>query len=206
MKRIFLAALLGAIAMFIWTSIAHMALPLGEAGIREIPNEAAVLGAMQSNIANKRGLYVFPGLGLGPNPSREVQHEAMKHMDKKLAINPSGILLYIPAGARPFVMARHLSVEFVTELLEACLVVYLLSLTRLTTFGARVGFVTVAGVLAAIATNISYWNWYGFPKGLHRRLHAYPDSWVSLHRVGRRVGPEETAVRNGLRSQRNPPR
>ena len=164
MKRIFLAALLGAIAMFIWTAIAHMALPLGEAGIREIPNEAAVLGAMQSNIAQKRGLYVFPGLGLGPNPSREAQHEAMKHMDEKLAINPSGILLYIPAGARPFVMARHLSVEFVTELLEAFLVVYLLSLTRLTTFGARVGFVTVAGVLAAIATNISYWNWYGFPR------------------------------------------
>ena len=51
MKRIFLAALLGGIAMFIWTSIAHMALPLGEAGIREIPNEAAVLSAMQSNIA-----------------------------------------------------------------------------------------------------------------------------------------------------------
>lgn len=35
--------------------------------------------------------------------------------------------------------------------------------TRLATFGARLGFVTVAGVLAAIATNISYWNWYGFP-------------------------------------------
>ena len=53
MKRIFLAGLLGGIAMFIWTSIAHMALPLGEAGIREIPNEAAVLSAMQSNIAEK---------------------------------------------------------------------------------------------------------------------------------------------------------
>ena len=63
MKRLFLAALLGAVAMFIWTSIAHMALPLGEAGIREIPNEAAVLGAMESSIAKKRGLYVFPGLG-----------------------------------------------------------------------------------------------------------------------------------------------
>ena len=60
-------------------------------------------------------------------------------------------------------MARHLSIEFVTELLEAFLVVYLLSLTRLTTFAARVAFVTVAGALAAIATNISYWNWYGFP-------------------------------------------
>ena len=59
MKRIFLAALLGAIAMFIWTSIAHMALPLGEAGIREIPNEAAVLSAMQSNIAEKPA-FIFP--------------------------------------------------------------------------------------------------------------------------------------------------
>ena len=101
MKRIFLAALLGAVAMFIWTSIAHMALPLGEAGIREIPNEAAVLGAMQSNIAKKRGLYVFPGFGLGPNPSREAQHEAMKHMDEKLAQHPSGLLLYHSRGFAP---------------------------------------------------------------------------------------------------------
>ena len=64
MKRIFLAGLLGGIAMFIWTSIAHMALPLGEAGIREIPNEAAVLSAMQSNIAEKPGFIIFPGWGL----------------------------------------------------------------------------------------------------------------------------------------------
>ena len=164
MKRVFLAGLLGGIAMFIWTAIAHMALPLGDAGIREIPNEAAVLDAMQSNIAKRNGLYFFPGFGLGPNPSREAQREAMKHMDEKLAQHPSGLLLYHPAGWRTFVMARHLSIEFVTELLEAFLVVYLLSLTRLTTFVARAGFVTVAGVLAAIATNIPYWNWYGFPR------------------------------------------
>ena len=37
--RIIFAGFLGAIAMFVWTSIAHMALPLGEAGIRELPNE-----------------------------------------------------------------------------------------------------------------------------------------------------------------------
>ena len=163
MKRIFLAGLLGGIVMFIWTSIAHTKLPLGEAGIREIPNETAVLDAMQSNIAEKAGLYVFPGFGLGPNPSQEAQHEAMKHMDEKLAQHPSGILMYHPAGSRPFVMVRHLAIEFLTELIQALLVVYLLSLTRLTAFGARVEFVTVAGVLAAVATNISYWNWYGFP-------------------------------------------
>jgi len=149
--------------MFIWTSIAHMALPLGEAGIREIPNESAVLSAMQGNIAENEGLYIFPGFGLGPNPSREAQHEAMKHMDEKLARHPSGILMYHPAGSRPLVMVRYLSIEFATELLEAFLALFLLSLTNLTSFGARLGFVVLAGVLAAIATNISYWNWYGFP-------------------------------------------
>jgi hypothetical protein len=177
MKRIFLAALLGAIAMFIWTAIAHMALPLGEAGIREIPNEAAVLGAMQSNIAKKNGLFVFPGFGLGPNPSREARHEAMKHMDEKLAQHPSGILLYHPAGSRPLNMVRWLSIEFMTELAEAFLVVFLLAQTRLTNFGTRVGFVVIAGILAAIATNISYWNWYGFPK-------VYTMSYMFIQVVG----------------------
>jgi len=177
MQRIFLAALLGGIAMFIWTSIAHMALPLGEAGIREIPNEAAVLDAMQSNIAKKNGLYIFPGFGLGPNPSREAQHEAMKHMDEKLAQHPSGILLYHPPGSRPLNMVRWLSIEFVTELAEAFLVVFLLAQTRLTSFGARVGFVVIGGILAAIATNISYWNWYGFPK-------VYTMSYMFIQIVG----------------------
>ncbi len=163
MNRTFLAALLGGIAMFIWSSIAHMALPLGEAGIREIPNEAGVLDAMQSNIGEKSGLYLFPGFGLGPNPTHEQRSEAMKHMGENLARHPSGILMYHPAGARPLMMVRWLSVEFATELAEAFLVVFLLAQTRLTSFGARVGFVTLAGILAGIATNVSYWNWYGFP-------------------------------------------
>jgi hypothetical protein len=58
--RIILAGIVGGIAMFIWTSIAHLALPLGEAGIDEIPNESAVLAAMQSNMGDKTGPYIFP--------------------------------------------------------------------------------------------------------------------------------------------------
>jgi hypothetical protein len=33
----------------------------------------------------------------------------------------------------------------------------------ITSFGGRTGFVTIAGLLASLPTNISYWNWYGFP-------------------------------------------
>ncbi len=160
--KILLAGILGGIGMFIWTSIAHMALPLGEAGIREIPNEAAVLSEMQSNIGEQTGLYIFPGPGVGKNATRQEKNEAMKHMGEKMAANPSGLLMYHAPG-RPFTLGKWLGTEFGTELLEAILVVFLLAQTRIVSFAGRVGFVLVAGILAAITTNVSYWNWYGFP-------------------------------------------
>jgi hypothetical protein len=160
--KILLAGILGGIVMFIWTSIAHMALPLGEAGIGEIPNESAVLSAMQSNIGDQTGLYIFPGPGVGKNATRQEKNEAMKHMGEKIAMNPSGILMYHAPG-RQLMLGKLLGIEFGTELLEAILVVFLLAQTRIASFASRVGFVLVAGILAAIATNVSYWNWYGFP-------------------------------------------
>jgi hypothetical protein len=160
--RVLLAGILGGIVMFIWTSMAHMALPLGEAGITEIPNESAVLSAMQSNIGDKTGLYIFPGLGLGENATREDKKKAMQGMQQKIAANPSGILMYHPSG-RPFAFGKSLGIEFGTELFESILAVFLMAQTRIGSFAGRVGFVLVAGILAAIATNVSYWNWYGFP-------------------------------------------
>jgi hypothetical protein len=146
--------------MFIWTSIAHLALPLGEAGISEIPNESAVISAMQSNIGDQTGLYIFPGLGVGKNATRQEKNEALKQMAAKASSGPSGILMYHPT--RPFTFGKWLGIEFATELLEAILVVFLLAQTRIASFAGRVGFVLVAGILAAITTNVSYWNWYGF--------------------------------------------
>jgi hypothetical protein len=159
--KILLAGFLGAVAMFVWTSIAHMLLPLGEAGISEIPNESAVLASMQSSIAEKSGLYFFPGLGVGPNATRQEKNEAMKQAEAKMASGPSGLLLY--NYARPFAFPKALTIEFITELIEALLVVFLLAQTAIAGFAGRVGFVFLAGILAAIATNVSYWNWYGFP-------------------------------------------
>jgi hypothetical protein len=174
--RIIVPGILGGIAMFIWSSIAHMALPLGEAGIREIPNEQSVLNAIQGSIGEKSGLYIFPGLGVGENATRQQKNEAMKHVAEKYATNPSGILSYHAPG-RPLAFGKLLGIEFATELLEAILVVLLLAQTRIATFAGRVGFVTVAGILAAIATNVSYWNWYGFPA-------IYTVSYMSIQIIG----------------------
>ncbi|MEP6809000.1 MAG: hypothetical protein ABI992_02060 [Chthoniobacterales bacterium] len=157
-----MAGVLGAIAMFLWSAVAHMALPLGEAGIREIPNEAAVMSTLQRNLGDTPGLFVFPGTGLGPDATKAQKEEAMRKIDQEYATKPSGLLMYNPPG-RPFEFGKRLTIEFATELLESLLAVFLLARAGIAGFGARCGFVALLGVLAAVATNISYWNWYGFP-------------------------------------------
>jgi hypothetical protein len=160
--RALLASLLGAIAMFLWASLAHTVLPLGEVGIHEIPHEAPVLDALHASIGAAAGLYFFPGMGLAPNASRSERSAAMSHYAEKLAASPSGILVYHPPGAQGLSPAR-LAIEFATELLETLLAVLLLGMTRLASYGSRVGFVTLIGLLAVLGTNVSYWNWYDFP-------------------------------------------
>jgi hypothetical protein len=98
--RILVAGIFGGVVMFVWTSVAHMALPLGEAGINEIPNESAVLSAMQSSIGDKTGLYIFPGLGVGKNATRDEKNEAMKQMQQRIAANPSGTIGMPPRPTR----------------------------------------------------------------------------------------------------------
>jgi hypothetical protein len=173
--KILLADILGGIAMFLWRAIAHLVLPLGEAGLSEIPNESAVLSAMQSNIGDQTGLYIFPGLGVGKNATRQEKNEALKQIAAKASTGPSGLLMYHPT--RPFTFGKWMGIEFGTELLEAILVLFLLSGTRIASFTGRVGFVLVAGILAAIATNVSYWNWYGFPR-------VYTASYMLIQIVG----------------------
>lgn len=162
MIRILFAGLLGGIAMFLWTFLAYTVVPIGYTGMRGIPNETAVLSAMQNNIGEKSGIYIFPASMLGPNRTDEQKGKAMDDLLESMARYPSGILMYSAAGSRPIEMSGRMSIDFLTELAEAILAVLLLSRTCLTTFSARAGFVLGTGILVAIGTNVPYWNWYGF--------------------------------------------
>jgi hypothetical protein len=161
--KIILAAVLGAIAMFLWTFVAHELLPLGEAGVQNTMNDDALLTTLKSTVNDKDGFYFYPSMGLGPDATHAQRNEAMKSFVAKMEKNPSGFFIYHPAGSRPMNMGKFLTIEFATELVEALLAVWLLAQTRIVTFGSRLGFVTATGIVAAIATNVSYWNWWGFP-------------------------------------------
>lgn len=160
--RPLLAALLGAVAIFVWFAVAHMFTPLGMAGIDYLPKEAAVSDALASSIGTVPGMYMFPTGGLTKQSSGEEEEKGMQRIMDEMKTKPSGLLIYKPAGST-FNFGKSLAIEFLTDLAIALIAVLLLAQTRIATFAGRVGFVVLIGVLAAIAANVPYWNWYSFP-------------------------------------------
>ena len=160
--RIIVAGIVGGIVMFIWNFVAHDLLPLGEMGVRLIPNEDAVTSVLQTNLGDTSGFYVFPSGGLTPGATREQKEAAMKKAEEQMAAGAGGVLIYRPK--RIFNFPKRLIIQFATDVAEALLAVFLLAQTGIRAFGGKVGFVFTAGILAAVTTNVPYANWYGFPK------------------------------------------
>jgi hypothetical protein len=162
MKQILAAAILGGLTLFVWMYLAHDLLGLGEMGVGEIPNEALVLNAMRGAIP-EAGFYIFPGMGLGPKPTREQRNAAMPEYMKKYEQSPHGVLVYHPPSGA-FHFGAALGREFALNVLQALLAAWLVaSAGSGRGYSARAGIVVVAGVLVAISTNVEYWNWYAFP-------------------------------------------
>ena len=148
--RILLAGLAGGIAMFFWSFVAHDLTQLGMVGVSTLPDESVTVGNLSSAIGDKSGLYLFP-----MNMSAGAPQASS-------AAGPGGFLVY--NAHSPLAMTpRNLIVEFLTELVESLIAAWLLAQTVLSAYALRVGFVTVVGLVAAITTNIPYWNWYAFP-------------------------------------------
>jgi hypothetical protein len=150
MMRVLIAGILGGIAMYVWASAAHIS-PLGQAGVKALPNEAVELAALKLDLGNApRAVYVFP---------------APTSMSGKGAPTTGalGMLAYSP-NATLAMSPRQLGVEFALELVESLLLAGVAALVA-GGFRARFGAALLVGVIAAITTNLSYWNWYGFSSG-----------------------------------------
>jgi len=160
-KRVVVCALLGGLAMFLWSSLIHMASPLGEAGVREIPRdrEEAVLHAMRDGIGEE-GLYLFPGFGLPPGAPRD--EAAQQRWQDRYPTVPHGLLIYHPPGGS-LDFPRLLGVEFLSDVLLAAVAAILLGRARLRDYAQRVLFVSLMGLMPFLAIDVSLWNWYGFP-------------------------------------------
>ena len=163
MKKILLAGVLGGIAMFLWEGLAHVVLPLGEAGIRGLDNEAAVVATIKDNV-KQAGFYIFPGgEALQPGLSGAQKQEAMRKAVEKWRAGPSGIMIVNPGGIEAD-SPRQLITQGLLDIAVALLAAFLLSkVSSLSGYGGRLLFVALIGLVPTINAELPYWNWYGFP-------------------------------------------
>jgi hypothetical protein len=86
MKKILIAAVAGGLIVFTWTAIAHMATPLGTAGMSVFPQdqESKIIDAMKAGLPGS-GLYFFPGIDMRSTPTPEQQ----KAWEAKIQSGPS---------------------------------------------------------------------------------------------------------------------
>ncbi len=161
MRQVITAGILGGILLFSWGSLSHLAIGLGSTGVQEIPNQQPVLSAMKAGISQS-GFYLFPGMHVAPGATAQQRADAVKQFEQQYEKGPYGILIYHPNGTNPMSPGK-LGIEFGLNLVEALIASFLVWRAKINGFHSCVGFVVLLGILAAIATNVEYWNWYGFP-------------------------------------------
>jgi hypothetical protein len=157
MKKILLPGILGGLVVFIWSAIAHMVLPIGEMGLKSIPqNEDAVLSAMKSSI-QEPGLYFMPGMEMGRKPTDEEN----KAWQAKYEAGPTALLVYHPAGEKAM-SPGQLSRQLLFDVLGGLIAALIISMT-VASLGMRVVIAALMGLFAWLTVSVPHWNWYRFP-------------------------------------------
>lgn len=154
--RVILAGIVGGFLLFFWGAFSHMVLPIGEIGVKSMPNEAPVMAAMKSNIPEP-GLYFYPGLE-GGHSANEAEQAAWT---EKYKAGPNGILIYHPTGGDPMPPSMLLT-ELLSNILACIAAAFVISMTAWTFLG-RILAAGIFGLVAWLSVDASYWNWYGFP-------------------------------------------
>ncbi|RNF82065.1 hypothetical protein [Montanilutibacter psychrotolerans] len=156
--RIAIAAIIGGIVMFIWGAVAHMALPIGEAGFRFPPQQEAVLDAIGQS-ATEPGVYMYPSMEM----EKYGDEAAMKAFLEESRGKAYAFVVYQPDGNPATTsMAPNLGKQFVSVLLASAVLAWILSLGAWS-FGRRVLVAGAAGLFSWLAISVPYWNWYMFP-------------------------------------------
>jgi hypothetical protein len=157
MKKVLLPGILGGLVVFIWSAIAHMVLPIGEMGLKSIPqNEDAVFSALKSNISEP-GLYFMPGIEMGKNPTEEQQ----KAWQAKYEAGPTALLVYHPTGEKPMSPGQLLR-QLLFDIINGLIAAFIISLT-VGSLGMRTVAVMLMGLFAWVGVSLPHWNWYRFP-------------------------------------------
>jgi hypothetical protein len=154
-KRLALAVVVGAVTMFLWGALAHMALLKG-AGFSPLPNDEAVSAELLRSIP-RDGLYFLPSPDFDGTRT-EAENAAF---EARFRAGPTGMIVFHRSGSEP-VTPKKLLIQLTCETLAAAIGALLL-LRIAAPYWQRAVVMGSLGAFAVLSISTIYWNWYGFP-------------------------------------------
>lgn len=156
MRKKAIAAVGAALTAFLWSAFSWMVLPWhGWDMLRMNGNGRAMAHALRATVL-EHGIYTFP---VPPEPRDE---GAMNLWRDAMNQGPFAFMMIKP-GSTEINMARHLFILFLTQLVVAAVLVWLLDQFKSKSQRARVGLVTAVFFVGSWLALTPYWNFWFFP-------------------------------------------
>jgi hypothetical protein len=144
--------------MFLWGAVAHMALGLGNVGMRQPVVEDSVLVALHPGLGGQAGVFILPSV----DPAKMGDKATMDAYSAKAKVSPYAFMVYLPQGEDLSDMRGQLPRQWASDTLAALALAFVMGLASFS-FITRLSIALAASVFAWLSTMVPYWNWYRFP-------------------------------------------
>ncbi len=158
MIRVLIAAVAGAVVLFVWGTVSWTVLPWHTATLNTLPNEQTVVGALKAQLPHT-GVYYFPACPADYDDTEAVEQWTARHKQ-----GPIGLMFYQAQGAEPM-PGSMFGVGFALDLIATFVMAWIVCLSshHANTFLKRLGVATMLGILVAVFADLMLWNWMRAP-------------------------------------------
>lgn len=160
MGRIIFGGIIGAIVAFVWSFVSWVILPWHEWTFQSFRNQDFVSWVMKENV-KKDGVYVIPQMQKEKSSfSPKAVQEKLKEEKSALKKGPF-VYVQIRKKGIDYTSPKQYIVSFLTQFIGATLISFLLMNATVSSYGGRLLFVTVIGLIVGVLGQIPNWNWFG---------------------------------------------
>lgn len=157
MRKI-IAAVVGAIIVFVWTGLSWMVFPWHNWDVKAFKDEGKIVSEALKTQTNGAGLYMIPYC----DPKEAKDEQKKKEWEQKAKQGPFAYMSVRPDGIQ-WDMKMALAIQFGISFVVALIAAVLLGFSNTTSLIGRAWFVTFAVTAGAVLTNLSNWTWWGIP-------------------------------------------
>jgi len=162
MKKFFIASLVGAIIVYVWSALSWIVLPIHTHSFHYTPKQDTIMSVLnKSSLGND--MYMLPNAdnrNAGMFDSKYMKAQQENH--EKAMGKPFAMLIYNNSFDMPPI---QMVIGIIIDLLAVmcATIILVMAKDKLVTFFMRWWVVMVIGFIVALNSYMLEWNWMGFP-------------------------------------------